>query len=112
MVDSDTGLAPSDVVLADTHGETACRKPAIGRILALTEADLDDGARQDRGLRGERRRLAHSVVLSADKSDSQGDFTGASDAFAASVPPFVAVGKAYLDQLAVSDARAWCLGAS
>jgi uncharacterized repeat protein (TIGR01451 family) len=107
MVDTEFGLVPSDVLLADTQGSDGVPEVAIGRIPALTEADLDIALAKIRAYEAAAPGAwRQAVVLAADNADEAGAFGADSDTLAASLPGSVTVSKVYLDALSLAAARA------
>ena len=99
MVDTADGLAPSDNLLADITGNDGVPEVAIGRIPALTEAEVADALSKIQAYEAASSgSWAKSVLLAADNFDPDaGDFSADSDALAALVPAPLTVAKAYLD---------------
>jgi hypothetical protein len=112
MVDTEYGLAPSDVALADVAGADGAPEVAIGRIPALTVADLDaalaeiEAYEAASGAGG-----GSSVLLAADNTDSGGSFMSDSDVIGQELPSSLNVVKAYLDRLPADAVRSALLRA-
>ena len=105
MVDTNLGLAPSDVALADISGGDGVPESAIGRIPAQTEAELDAVLAKIQAYEAADGSWRQTVVLAADNSDNGGAFSVDSDRLAAVLPPSLTISKAYLDGISVDDAR-------
>jgi hypothetical protein len=112
MTDSaSSGLAASDVLLADVNNADGVPEVALGRIPALTTSDLDDALAKIRAYEATAGGVwQQSLLFAADNADEGGDFPVCSDALAARLPAGLNVSKAYLGQLSLSDARAALLG--
>ncbi|OFW61941.1 MAG: hypothetical protein A2133_07000 [Actinobacteria bacterium RBG_16_64_13] len=112
MVDTEFGLAPSDVVLADTTGNDGAPELAIGRIPATSEAGIDDALAKIQAYESSSGAWQHSVVLAADNSDEAGNFAAYTDALAATLPGSLDISRAYLDDIGLAGTRALVLGSS
>jgi hypothetical protein len=111
MIDAEEGLVPSDVALADVKGGDGVPEVAIGRIPAMTEADLDSALAKIQAYESAPAGAwQRQVLLAADDADEAGNFPVDSDALAAALPSSVTVGKAYLDDLDLPSARASLMG--
>jgi uncharacterized repeat protein (TIGR01451 family) len=107
MIDTENGLVPSDVLLADNKGDDGVPEVAIGRIPVLTEAELDSARAKIKAYEADARGTwRQSVVLAADNPDIGGDFSSCSDAIAAVLPSSLQVTKVYMSVLAPAEARA------
>ena len=110
MVDTESGLAPSDVILADTTGSDGVPELAIGRIPATGEAGIDDALAKIQAYESSSGAWQHSVVLVADSADEAGNFAACSNALAATLPGSLDVSKAYLDDIGLAGTRELVLG--
>ena len=107
MVDTPEGLAPSDNLLADVTGNDGVPEFAIGRIPAVSDADVANAYLKIVAYEAaEKGAWSRSVLVAADNEDPDaGDFATDSDAVAALLPASFAVTKAYLDDLDLLTAR-------
>ena len=78
MVDSDFGLTPSDVVLADTKNGDGVPEVAIGRLPAIDEDGLRAQIDKIRDYEADEGAWRESVLFAADQGDEAGDFAGIS----------------------------------
>jgi hypothetical protein len=110
MIDAEEGLVPSDVALADVTGDDGVPELALGRIPAMTGADLDAALDKikayESAVTGAWQR---KVLLAGDNADEAGDFAADSDAFAKALPSLFTVDKAYLGFPDLASARATLL---
>lgn len=106
LVDTEFGLAPSDVRLADVVGGDGVPDVAIGRIPALVPGDLDAARAEIEAYEAAGGAGGGSeVLLAADDLDVGGNFSADSEAIAAILPSSLQVAKAYLDLLPASQVR-------
>jgi hypothetical protein len=106
LVDTEFGLAPSDVLLADVLGGDGAPDVAIGRIPALVPGDLDAAlaeieAYEAAGVPGG----DSKVLLAADNLDDGGNFLADSESMFKVLPTSLQVDKAYLDLHPASEVR-------
>ena len=106
LVDSEAGLVVSDVALADTKGKDGVPEVAIGRIPALTEAELDAVLAKVKAYEAAPLAKQRSVLFAADNTDDAGDFAADSNSMASLVPSKVLVKKAYLTDGGLAAVRA------
>ncbi len=97
MVGTGHGLFVSDVALADSQGADGVPEAAIGRIPALTNAELDGYLAKLKAYEASSIRVPRKVLLTADNADHAGEFAAQSDAIASLLPKTVKVSKAYFD---------------
>ena len=96
------GLFASDVLFGDVAGEDAVPEIAVGRIPALTDAEL---AAYVAKMSAYEAAGSSSVLFLSDDGDDAGDFPAASDALAARLPEGVPSAKVYLSEHPVAEAR-------
>jgi hypothetical protein len=106
MVDTDYGLAPSDVALADAGGPAGAPDLAIGRIPASSPSELDAVIAKIRAYESADGAWRQTVLLTADGADSGGDFPADSDRLAESLPSSLRIRTAYLGRDTVAQTRA------
>jgi hypothetical protein len=106
LVDTEFGLASSDVLLADVVGSNGVPEMAVGRILALNESELTAAIEKIKGYEAAAGAWNTAVLLVADNSDDGGDFTADSDRLSTLLPSSLTVSMAYLDRMAPADVRA------
>lgn len=97
-VDTPFGLAESDTWLADVDGEDGVPELAVGRLPAMTSAELAGMVAKIAAYEAASGPWASQVILAADMADPEaGDFPADSDDLALLVPPGYGVSKIYLN---------------
>ncbi len=106
LVDTEFGLVPSDVRLADVVGGDGVPDVAIGRIPALVPGDLDAARAEIEAYEAAGGAGGDSkVLLAADDQDGGGNFSADSETIAVGLPSSLQVSKAYLDLLPAEQVR-------
>jgi uncharacterized repeat protein (TIGR01451 family) len=106
LVDTEFGLVPSDVQLADVVGGDGVPDVAVGRIPALVPGDLDSALAEIEAYEAAGGAGGDSkVFLAADDLDEGGNFSADSEILAAGLPSSLQVSKAYLDLLPAEQVR-------
>jgi hypothetical protein len=112
LVDTEYGLAASDVLLADVQGPDGVPDVAIGRIPTLDSAGLYNALNKIQAYEaagnGDWQR---SALFAADNADGGGNFPANSDRLVDQLSSTVNVKKAYLGDLTVDAARNLLLNA-
>ncbi len=106
MVSTPDGLFAADNRFVDVVGDDGVPEMAIGRLPAMTAAELTgliDKITSYEGASGDG--WANKVIMLADNPDMAGDFAATSDGVAALVPPAYAVNKIYLGQVPLATAK-------
>ena len=105
LLDTAYGLAPSDVLLADVEGDDGIPEVAIGRIPALTVAELTAYADKLAGYESAHGAWTHRAILLSDRPGAAGSFEIDSDYAAALLPAEIDAERIYLDPLGIAEAR-------
>ncbi len=106
MVDTPSGLFASDIAYGDVAGNDGVPEVAIGRIPALTQAELTKYLNKVKAVeRSGGPDWRGSALMVADNPDSGGDFSFDSDSVASFLPGSYVVDKAYLEQLPAAEVR-------
>ncbi len=106
MVDTPSGLYASDIAYGDVAGDDGIPEVAIGRIPALTQAELATYVTKVRSVeRSGGPDWRGSALLVADDPDSAGDFASDSDTLEPRLPASYLVSKAYLGPLTADELR-------
>ena len=99
------GLAPSDNLLADVRGGDGVPEVAIGRVPALTNADLEQYVDKLQFQAPAGAQSGAISLLLADDGDEAGNFALQSDNAAVFLPASFSQHKVYLDHMTMADAR-------
>ena len=112
MVATGSGLAPSDVQLADVKNADGVPEVAIGRLPALTDEELDASLAKIEAYESEGGSWRRQALFVADDADGGDDFAADSDGMAGAVPASFTTTDAHLDGMApaAASARALLLG--
>jgi hypothetical protein len=106
MVDTPSGLFASDIAYGDVAGDDGLPEVAIGRIPALTQAELAFYTAKVRAVeRAGGPDWRGSALLVADDPDAGGDFSSDSDQLAPRFPSSYLVDKAYLSEQSADAVR-------
>ncbi len=105
LVDSVVGLVSSDVALGDYKGADGVPEVAIGRIPAVSNAELDAVLAKIKAYEGIAGWTLKRALMVADNADDAGDFVADSKALASLIPKTVRVGSAYLDSSNLAAVR-------
>ena len=105
LVDSVVGLVSSDVALGDYKGADGVPEVAIGRIPAVSNAELDAMLAKIKAYEGIAGWTLKRASMVADNADDAGDFVADSKTLASLIPKTVRVGSAYLDSSNLAAVR-------
>ncbi|HXO20323.1 MAG TPA: C25 family cysteine peptidase [Thermoanaerobaculia bacterium] len=110
MVSNDGGLFPSDNRLADLTGNDALPEMAIGRIPALTAADLNAYVDKILAYEGDAATdWPRNALALSDATDQGANFAAAGDRISGLLPGAYAVARIDLSTTALADARSQLL---
>ncbi|HEY3568828.1 MAG TPA: C25 family cysteine peptidase [Thermoanaerobaculia bacterium] len=111
MIQTDSGLYPSDGLLGDVDGD-GLPEVAIGRIPVLSAAELDAYTAKLTGYESTSpANWTGHAVMTADDTDRGADFGADSDEVAGHLPPAYQVDRVYLKDLPLAAARGQLMAA-
>jgi hypothetical protein len=111
LVQTDSGLFPSDNQLGDVDGD-GLPEVAVGRIPVLSAAELDAYTAKLAGYESATPAdWMGKAVMTADATDRGADFGADSDEVAGHLPPAYQVNRVYLDSLPLAAARGQLMAA-
>ncbi len=112
MVDTPSGLFASDIAYGDVVGSDGVPEVAIGRIPALTQAELAKYLQKVKAVeRSGGPDWRGSALMVADDPDGAGDYSFASNAVASFLPGSYVVDRAYLEDSSPAEVRQQMLDA-